>query len=312
MFSESVSISSMGAAWNYDALPSTPPLSCPLQEWAALDSNLSSPPCAWVHVGDHAERHDPSHLVTHRAGMGLPALLSLLLGATAPPLLGGSTLPPKRGLARGSRPEALLEEANDGASGGQSSSTSARSSGGCSDSTPTSPSGGRSDSSYLSLLLALDAVASHEVDAALASLAPLNEPQVARQLSRQLPPGHALFLGNSMPIRDMDMYAAPWPSAADAAGQGQGGPLCGGRGRSGGGSGIGMPIAANRGASGIDGVLSTAAGTGVRLGLGCPTLNAVLHKAMCQVGASLSLPLVSLFVCAVGECVRQWLGVGRP
>ena len=241
--------------------------------------------------------------------MGLPALLSLLLGATAPPLLGGSTLPPKRGLARGSRPEALLEEANDGASGGQSSSTSARSSGGCSDSTPTSPSGGRSDSSYLSLLLALDAVASHEVDAALASLAPLNEPQVARQLSRQLPPGHALFLGNSMPIRDMDMYAAPWPSAADAAGQGQGGPLCGGRGRSGGGSGIGMPIAANRGASGIDGVLSTAAGTGVRLGLGCPTFNAVLQKAVCQVGG---FPLYSpglFFVHCGGMCeAAAWGG----
>ena len=95
--------------------------------------------------------------------MGLPALLSLLLGALAPPLLSGSALPPN------SRPADLLREADDGASGGQSSSTSAPSSGGRGDSTPSPPSGGRGGSAYLRLLLTLDAVASHEVDAALAT-----------------------------------------------------------------------------------------------------------------------------------------------
>lgn len=35
----------------------------------------------------------------------------------------------------------------------------------------------------------------------------VSEPLVARVLSRDLPSSHGLFLGNSMPIRDMDMYA---------------------------------------------------------------------------------------------------------
>lgn len=58
-------------------------------------------------------------------------------------------------------------------------------------------------------------------------------------------------MGNSMPIRDLDMYAAPGPaaavvtSAAAAAVQGVV-PVA-----------LGARVAANRGASGIDGVLST-------------------------------------------------------
>ncbi|GMH33012.1 hypothetical protein BSKO_00846 [Bryopsis sp. KO-2023] len=70
------------------------------------------------------------------------------------------------------------------------------------------------------------------------------EPLVARVVSGILPPGHGLFLGNSMPIRDMDMYAS---------GSGRTGPVL---------------VAANRGASGIDGVLSTA--TGYAVGLNRP------------------------------------------
>ena len=110
-----------------------------------------------------------------------------------------------------------------------------------------------SNGSFLQLLTSLDAVASHEIDASLSSLSQLNEPRVARQLSRLLPPGHGLFLGNSMPIRDMDMYGAPstLPVSGGAEGSSRGG-----------GAGLGVPVAANRGASGIDGVLSTAAGEG--------------------------------------------------
>lgn len=51
-------------------------------------------------------------------------------------------------------------------------------------------------------------------------------------------------MGNSMPIRDLDMYAAPAPHSA-AAVQGVV-PVA-----------LGARVAANRGASGIDGVLST-------------------------------------------------------
>lgn len=64
-----------------------------------------------------------------------------------------------------------------------------------------------------------------------------------------------------MPIRDMDMYAT-WrrqvsnslasssSAATPATGDSQGGVE----------SGVGVPVGSNRGASGIDGVLSTAAG----------------------------------------------------
>ncbi len=62
----------------------------------------------------------------------------------------------------------------------------------------------------------------------------IDEPAVARWISRHLAPGHALFLGNSMPIRDMDMFAA----VGDAS----------------------PAVYAHRGASGIDGNLAGAAG----------------------------------------------------
>lgn len=135
----------------------------------------------------------------------------------------------------------------------------------------------------------------------------VSEPFIARSLATLLPPGHGLFVGNSMPIRDMDMYAcgqrhAPTAPAANthagAHTHGSGSSTWGlpvgqqhredGTGASGeeggaaaqdgawgpgavaaavvdeSGSGgawtLGVPVAANRGASGIDGVLSTAAG----------------------------------------------------
>jgi len=62
----------------------------------------------------------------------------------------------------------------------------------------------------------------------------LSEPFVARWLSRRIDPGHMLFLSSSMPIRDMQSFAVP--------------------------DGPAVAVAANRGASGIDGVVSTAAG----------------------------------------------------
>ncbi|ACF46890.1 2-succinyl-6-hydroxy-2,4-cyclohexadiene-1-carboxylic acid synthase/2-oxoglutarate decarboxylase [Prosthecochloris aestuarii DSM 271] len=64
---------------------------------------------------------------------------------------------------------------------------------------------------------------------------PVTEISAARIVSRLIDPGHGLFLANSMPVRDMDMYAT----------------------RSG---GTIIPTAMNRGASGIDGIISSAAG----------------------------------------------------
>ena len=62
----------------------------------------------------------------------------------------------------------------------------------------------------------------------------ISEPLVARLVSREIPEGHGLVVASSMPIRDLDAFAtADGPS---------------------------VPVAANRGASGIDGTVATAAG----------------------------------------------------
>lgn len=68
----------------------------------------------------------------------------------------------------------------------------------------------------------------------------IGEAGVARLLSEEITANSALFLASSMPIRDMDIFAA-----AD-------GPR--------------VPVAANRGASGIDGTVASASGYAVGLG----------------------------------------------
>lgn len=62
----------------------------------------------------------------------------------------------------------------------------------------------------------------------------MSEPFIARQLSKLIPENTSLVLSSSMPIRDVDLYAV--------SGQ------------------TGITVAANRGVSGIDGVISTASG----------------------------------------------------
>ncbi|TET96489.1 MAG: 2-succinyl-5-enolpyruvyl-6-hydroxy-3-cyclohexene-1-carboxylic-acid synthase, partial [Candidatus Zixiibacteriota bacterium] len=70
----------------------------------------------------------------------------------------------------------------------------------------------------------------------------LSEPAVARLISQNIRPDSGLFVSNSMPIRDMDMYADPH------------GPV--------------VTVACNRGASGIDGIIASA--TGFACGLNKP------------------------------------------
>jgi 2-succinyl-5-enolpyruvyl-6-hydroxy-3-cyclohexene-1-carboxylate synthase len=72
------------------------------------------------------------------------------------------------------------------------------------------------------------------LDRSFAGVKKLNEPLVARLISQQIPEAHALVVASSMPVRDLDTYAAT--------------------------DGAYVPVAANRGASGIDGTVATAAG----------------------------------------------------
>ena len=95
-------------------------------------------------------------------------------------------------------------------------------------------------SDYMSLWLRTSGVIDHVLQQLLAETGELVEAGVARLLSTEISPDTALFLASSMPIRDMDIFAA-----AD-------GPR--------------VPVAANRGASGIDGTVASAAGYAVGIG----------------------------------------------
>lgn len=89
----------------------------------------------------------------------------------------------------------------------------------------------------------LQAARVNEVIANLMALhQPLSEISVARLISENVPANHGLWLASSMPIRDMQMYASH--------------------------AGQNVQVAANRGASGIDGAIASA--TGFAVGLGKP------------------------------------------
>jgi len=85
-------------------------------------------------------------------------------------------------------------------------------------------------------------LAGEALDAALPEDGGISEPLVARAVSRLLPEGWGLFLASSMPVRDLDAYAVT--------------------------DGAAVEVAANRGASGIDGTVASAAG--FARGLGSP------------------------------------------
>ncbi len=77
---------------------------------------------------------------------------------------------------------------------------------------------------------------------AIAAHAEPTEPAIARDVVTALPDGAALVVASSMPVRDVEWYAEPRP---------------------------GLRVLSNRGANGIDGVVST--GVGVALATGAPT-----------------------------------------
>jgi 2-succinyl-5-enolpyruvyl-6-hydroxy-3-cyclohexene-1-carboxylate synthase len=101
----------------------------------------------------------------------------------------------------------------------------------------------RADIAWLRDWQHASATASEQIEQLLGDLPTLNEPAIARTITQLLPNEHALFIGNSMPVRDMDMFAVV--------------------------RGNNVPVAVNRGASGIDGNIATVAG--FAHGLRCPT-----------------------------------------
>lgn len=90
------------------------------------------------------------------------------------------------------------------------------------------------DHSWVERWLTLDGAAAAAARCRLAEEKSLHEPGVAVETAAALPPDGALFVGNSMPIRDVDSFVWETPPGAR--------------------------LYANRGASGIDGLVSTACG----------------------------------------------------
>lgn len=99
---------------------------------------------------------------------------------------------------------------------------------------------GRGERALLQPLIDLSNFAGAAMDVWLEAQVVVTEMHVARAVTRLAPEGSTLYVGNSMPVRDLDMYAAA--------------------------EGRVERIVANRGASGIDGNIATALGAAAALG----------------------------------------------
>jgi len=89
-------------------------------------------------------------------------------------------------------------------------------------------------SPYAAGWLAAERAVREAVDGRIESLGELSEPGIWSSLGRALRDGDAVFAASSMPVRDLEAFLRPGPE--------------------------GVRFASNRGANGIDGLVSTAAG----------------------------------------------------
>ena len=132
---------------------------------------------------------------------------------------------------------------------------------------------------------AADAAARAVLDTELTAAAgPLTEPAVARRLTAALPSDAVLVVASSMPVRDVEAFAARHRP---------------------------LEVLANRGANGIDGVVSTA--LGAALGSGRPTVALVgdlafLHDVSALVGLNgVTVPLTVVVVDNGGGGILSFL-----
>ena len=115
---------------------------------------------------------------------------------------------------------------------------------------------------WLARWRAVSAAAEDALVAALAAEEEANEPAIARDVVGALPDGARLVVSSSMPIRDVERYARPR---------------------------AGLRVLANRGANGIDGVVSTAVGVAAGSGAATALLIgdiALLHDSNGLLGAA--------------------------
>jgi 2-succinyl-5-enolpyruvyl-6-hydroxy-3-cyclohexene-1-carboxylate synthase len=125
------------------------------------------------------------------------------------------------------------------------------------------------------------------LDRLFAGMEELNEPLVARLISRRIPEGHGLCVASSMPIRDVDTFSAT--------------------------DGAIVPVVANRGASGIDGTVATAAGFARGSGLPITLLIgdlALLHD-LNSLAMLRDLPVVVVVLNNDGGAIFSFLPVAR-
>jgi 2-succinyl-5-enolpyruvyl-6-hydroxy-3-cyclohexene-1-carboxylate synthase len=92
----------------------------------------------------------------------------------------------------------------------------------------------KGDPKFLNAWLAMDATVGAATDKVMRELTFPNEPQIARTLVSGVPAGSIIYVGSSMPIRDVDTFGEPRSD---------------------------LRILANRGVNGIDGTISSALGS---------------------------------------------------
>ena len=102
---------------------------------------------------------------------------------------------------------------------------------------------GRSGSTWYESWRHAEQIARRAVDETIDAYTEISEPRVARDVARSMPAGSTLVVASSMPVRDLDWFMEPHDK---------------------------LGVVGNRGASGIDGFVSTA--IGVALGGGRPVV----------------------------------------